>query len=72
MALDSAQLATNFIQVFKDGKDAANSDVVAQALADAIHAYVSAATVNGVTVNVVDSGGNPLGSGTQTTPVTIT
>jgi hypothetical protein len=72
VALNSTQLATALKKVFEDGKDATSSDAVAEALAVAIHAYVSAATVNGVTVQVVDAGGHPLGTGTQTTAVTIT
>jgi hypothetical protein len=72
MALDVNQLSAALVQVFQDGQDATSSDQVAQALAQAIHTYVSAGAVNGVVVNVVDLGNNPIGTGTQTQPVAIT
>jgi hypothetical protein len=72
MALDVNKLSTALVQVFKDGQNAASSDEVAQALAQAIHAYVSAATVNGVVVAVVNPANTPIGTGTQTQPVAIT
>jgi len=72
MALDVNQLSAALVQVFKDGQNATSSDEVAQALANAIHAYVSGATVNGVVVDVVDPAHNPIGTGTQTQAVPIT
>ena len=72
MALDPNQLADALVTVFEIGMTATDSAEVAQALAGAIHAYVSAATVDGIAVEVVDGGGNPLGTGTQSAPVTIT
>ena len=71
MPLDVNQLSNTLVQVFQDGMSAASSDEVARALAQAIHDYVSAAVVDGIEVDVVDGAGNPLGTGSQRAPVTI-
>jgi hypothetical protein len=71
MALDVNKLTQDLLTVFQNGKNAESSDEVAAALAQAIHAYVSQAEVDGIEVDVVDNGNNPLGSGTQKSKVTI-
>jgi hypothetical protein len=71
MALNVGQFKDALKQVFQDGQSASNSDEVAEALAQVIHDYITAASVTGVVVNVVDMVGNPLGTGTQTTPVAV-
>lgn len=71
MALDVNKLTEDLLKVFQDGKNAESSDEVAAALALAIHAYVSQAEVDGIEVDVVDTGGNPIGTGTQKSKVTI-
>jgi hypothetical protein len=69
--LNVADLKTALKQVFADGLSATDSDSVAEALADAIHAYVSAAEVDGVEVDVVNTQQQPIGKGTQTAAVTV-
>lgn len=71
MALDVNKLTQDLLSVFENGKTASSSDEVASALAQAIHAYVSQAEVEGIEVDVADSGGAPLGTGVQTARVTI-
>jgi len=72
MTLDVNKLTNALLQVFHDGVNATSSDEVAKSIAQAIHAYVSAATVTGVAVDVVDANGTKIGTGTQTAPVVIT
>ncbi|HEX5369608.1 MAG TPA: hypothetical protein VFY10_09380 [Dehalococcoidia bacterium] len=71
MPLNVDDLKKALRQVFADGRSAPDSDTVANDLAQAIHDYIVTASVNGVVVNVVDGGGHPLGTGTQTTAVAV-
>ena len=71
MALNVDNLKDALKQVFADGMSAPDSDTVAESLAEAIHDYIVMAQVNGVVVDVVDPGSNPIGTGTQTTPVSV-
>ena len=68
MPLDRNALADALKAAFQQGLDdpAWTKDDAAEALADAIDAYVRAAEVVGVTVDVVDAGNNPIGTGAQT------
>jgi hypothetical protein len=69
--LNIADLQTALKKVFADGLTATDSDSVAEALAEAIHAYVSAAEVDGIKVDVVNTQLQPIGTGTQTAPVNV-
>jgi hypothetical protein len=72
MPLATTALATTLKQVFRDAKDEQwSSDQVADALAAAFESFVKTGDVVGVTVDVRDSGNNPLGTGTQTGAGTI-
>ncbi len=72
MALNKASLAAAIQTAFEQAKDQEwDAPQVAQALADAIDDYVRTADVDGITVDVVDNGNNPLGTGTQTGPVQL-
>jgi len=68
MALDKAVLSAALKAAFEAGMDDPEWTLqqAADAMAAAIDLYVRAAAVVGVTVAVVDGGGNPLGSGSQT------
>jgi hypothetical protein len=74
MALDKTTLAAAIGQTFSDAKANNWSELqVADALADAIDAYVRGATVTGVTVSVsITSPHAHTGTGTQTGSVTLT
>lgn len=75
MALNQSALSAKLKTAFKKAKDEAwNSDKVADELASAIHAYVSAAEVTGVTSDVVVNlnGTTKTGTATQTDAVNIT
>jgi hypothetical protein len=65
MALDKATLAGTLQQIFADGQAGAKSQAqVAQAIADAIDAFVKSGTVT-TTVTGTDSLGGPVvGAGT--------
>ncbi|MEM7305813.1 MAG: hypothetical protein AAF682_04050 [Planctomycetota bacterium] len=67
MALDKNALRDALIAAFQQGMDDPDwsQEDSARALAEAIDAYVRAADVRSVVVDVVDPGGAPLGSGTQ-------
>jgi hypothetical protein len=71
MTLDANQLSSALKDVFANGMTATGSDEVAEALAQAIHAYVTKASVDDVEVNVVDANGSKIGSGKQIAPVTV-
>ena len=68
MALDKTALRDALVAAFQQGMDnpAWTKEDAAQALADAIDTYVRAAEVVNVTVDVVDLGSNPIGTGSQT------
>lgn len=68
MALDKTALSDAFKTAFRQGMDnpAWTKEDAADALADAIDAYVRGAEVVGVAVDVVDLASNPSGTGTQT------
>lgn len=67
MALDKGQLANAFRQTFQQAKDEAwSSDQVAEALADAIDAFVRSGDVVGITTEVRDAGNTLIGTGVQT------
>ena len=68
MALDKAALTAALKTAFQQGLDDPDwtQDDAAAALADAIDAYVRAAEVVGVAVDVVDLADNPIGTGAQT------
>jgi hypothetical protein len=72
MPLDVSHLSDALKDVFADGMQATSSDQVAEALAKAIHDYVIEATVAGVVVDVRDTNGTSIGTGTQTGSVTVT
>jgi hypothetical protein len=67
MALDKNALRDALKAAFQQGLDDPDwsQDDAAQALADAIDAYVRAAAVVNVTVNVFDPGQVQIGTGTQ-------
>lgn len=67
MALDKNALRDALKAAFQAGLDDPDwsQDDAAQALADAIDAYVRAAAVVNVTVNVFDVGHVQIGTGTQ-------
>jgi len=67
MALDVSTLRQALLVAFQKGLDEPDwsKEDAAGALADAIDAYVRAAEVVGVGVDVVDPGGNPIGTGAQ-------
>ncbi|UHQ22240.1 hypothetical protein LVB77_16435 [Lysobacter sp. 5GHs7-4] len=63
----AATLRTNFQKGVNEewsGDDAANA--MAKAIADVVHAYVSAARVTGVASQVRDNGNAVIGTATQT------
>lgn len=67
MPLDATKLGQTLLVAFGKGMtepDWSKEDA-AQAMADAIHAYVLDATVVGVTVDVVAPNGTSVGTGTQ-------
>ena len=67
MALDKSTLSQALKDTFQSAKDHSwSSDQVADALADAIHTFVLGAAVVGVTVNVVNTANQLIGTGTQT------
>ena len=68
MPLDRNTLAAALSAVFQQGLDdpAWTGEMAAQAMADAIDAFVRGADVTGVTTQVVDAAANPIGTGTQT------
>ncbi len=67
MPLDRNALATALAAGFQQGIDDPNwsGDKAAQAMADAIDAYVRGAQVTGVATQVVDAASAPIGTGTQ-------
>jgi hypothetical protein len=69
MALKEQQLKQALIAAFEEGKTATSSATVAEAIAAAIHAYVSQAEVAGITVSVAGPAG-PM-AGTQTGSVKV-
>jgi hypothetical protein len=74
-ALEAA-LSTAFRDNFQRGKDEAweipqSADEMATAIADAVHAYVSAARVAGVTSEVRNLANAVIGTGTQTGTVPL-
>ena len=68
MPLDRDALAAALAAGFQAGLDdpAWTGDMAAQAMADAIDAYVRGADVTGVTTQVVDPANARIGTGTQT------
>ena len=68
MPLDKPTLVTALTAAFNAGlsNPAWSQADAAQALADAIDAFVKGADVTGITTAVADPGGNPIGTGTQT------
>lgn len=71
-----AALATALRSNFQRGKDeewdsARAADELAKAIADAVHNYMSAARVGGVTSTVRNSGGTVIGTGNQTGEVAL-
>ncbi len=67
MALDKNALAQALKDTFNNAKaNSWSSDQVSDALATAIDTYVTGAAVVGVSVNVVNSGNQPIGTGAQT------
>ena len=68
MALDKTLLATALKTAFEAGAQDENwtAQDAADAMADAIDAYVRAAVVAGITTDVVNLGGVLIGHGTQT------
>lgn len=68
MPLDRNALAAALVAGFQQGLDDPDwtQEMAAEAMADAIDAYVRGAEVIGVTTAVVDAGSNPIGTGTQT------
>ena len=67
MALDVAQLGQALLDAFEKGMEEPDwsKEDAAQAMAEAIDAFVRDADVVGVNVNVVSTSGNPLGTGAQ-------
>ena len=66
MALDLSKLSQALTDTFQSAKDNSwSSDQVADALAGAINSFVLSADVVGVTVNVVNTANQPIGTGTQ-------
>jgi hypothetical protein len=67
MPLDKTALRDALKAAFQQGLADPDwtQDDAAQALADAIDAYVRAAQVVGISVNVVDAGNVQIGTGTQ-------
>ncbi|MGV6875477.1 hypothetical protein ACUSIJ_22645 [Pseudochelatococcus sp. B33] len=74
MALDKAGLAAALKTAFAQGMDDPDwtQDDAAQALADAIDAFVRTASVTGITTIVTDAGANVIGHGTQDAPGVVT
>ncbi len=70
MPLDKPALAAALQIAFETGKATEDwtLEQAANAMADAIDAYVRTADVINVAVDVVDAGSNPIGTGTQTDP----
>jgi hypothetical protein len=67
MPLDQNSLSQALKSTFSQSKaNSWSSDQVADALATAIFNFVTGADVVGVTVNVVNSSNQPIGTGTQT------
>ena len=66
MALDFNEFKKRMRKVFDDGKKATSSNQVADAIAKAIHEYLTTAEVSGVTTDVVDINQQKIGTGTQT------
>ena len=67
MPLNESSLAQALKDAFNQSKaNSWSSDQVADALATAINTFVTGADVVGVTVNVVSTTNQPLGTGTQT------
>jgi hypothetical protein len=71
MALDKQQLSNALVAAFEAGLDATSGKPVAVAIADAIHAYVSAGEIDGVVVDVLNAAQQPIGTGTQSEAVTL-
>lgn len=80
MALDRNALETGLATVLRDNFATAEreawsrdraADELARAIADAVHAYVSAAEVSGVETVVRDPANVEIGSGRQTAPVNL-
>jgi hypothetical protein len=72
MALDKNTLAIALKTTFANAKEQGwTGDQVADALADAIDAYVRGAEVKGVAVDVVDFASHPLGTGKQSSSVHV-
>jgi hypothetical protein len=70
MPLDVPKLRQALLDAFGKGMTEPDwsKEKAAQALADAIDAFVKGAEVVGVNVNVVAPNGNPLGTGSQSAP----
>ena len=68
MALDKSALCDALKAAFQQGMENPDwtQDDAAQALADAIDAYVRGAEVVGIAVDVFDAGSTQIGTGTQT------
>lgn len=68
MPLDKPALTNALKAAFEAGMADENWTLTqaAQAMADAIDSYVRTADVTGITADVVDTGGNPLGTAVQT------
>jgi hypothetical protein len=68
MPLDKPTFVTALATAFQRGMDDPEwtKEDTAQALADAIDAFVRSAAVSGVTVQVANPGGGVIGTGTQT------
>lgn len=72
MALDKTALAASLKDTFLRAKEETwSSDQVADALADALETFVRGGEVNGVQVEVRNSGGSVIGTGTQSTAVAV-
>lgn len=75
MPLDPATLETELAERLRSNFEAGKeeqwsveqaSDALAKAIADTVHAYVSAARVAGVQTQVRDAGNTVIGTGSQT------